>query len=81
MLTSRTLSSGATRATTPMSPTCAESSRRGARELGAGERAPLDPQLPGDGGCRGVVARDMRTRMPASLHKAMASLASLRGGR
>ena len=60
MLTRRTLSSGATRATTPMSSTSARSCVVGHRgELGAGERPAFDAELPGDGRRRrGVVAGD-----------------------
>ena len=58
--TRRTLSSGATRATTPISSSCATSSLVAHRgELGAGERAALDAELARDrGGGRGVVAGD-----------------------
>ena len=58
--TSRTLSSGATRATTPISSSSPREllvAHRG--ELGAGHRPSLDAQLGGDrGGGRGVVAGD-----------------------
>ena len=58
--TRRTLSSGATRATTPISSSSAQQllvAHRG--ELGAGDRAALDAQLAGDrGGRRRVVAGD-----------------------
>ena len=82
MLTRRTLSSGATRATTPMSSTSARSwsSGRAANSAPVSAR-PSMPSWPAIAAA--VVAWSpviMRTRMPASLQRAMASFASLRGG-
>ena len=82
MLTRRTLSSGATRATTPMS-----SIWRSIRSSGiAANSAPViaRPGMPSwPAIAAAVVAWSpviIRTRMPASWHSAMASFASLRGG-
>ena len=82
--TRRTLSSGATRATTPISSTCwLELLVAQLRlELRAEHRPALDPEL------RSPIAPAvvtwspviMRARIPASLQRAIASLASLRGG-
>ena len=81
--TRRTLSSGATRATTPMLSTSRSSSLVAQRrELGARERTALDSELRRDRGRgRRVVAGDHAhadARRPCS--SAMASRASLRGG-
>ena len=82
MLTRRTLSSGATRATTPMPSISALSWSSGM----AANSAPVSarPSMPSwPAMAAAVVAWSpviMRTRMPASLQRAMASLASLRGG-
>src|SRR5262245_4470809 len=82
MLTRRTLSSGATRATTPISPTWALSSSSGRAANSAPVIArPSMPSWPAIAAA--VVAWSpviIRTRMPASLHRPMASRASLRGG-
>ena len=81
MLTSRTLSSGATANDTDLVDLGQSRVVGKGGELGAGEGAPFDPQLAGDGGSGGgVITGDHPARIPAFLHRAMASPASLRGG-
>ena len=80
--TMRSLSSGATRATTPISGSCRSSSS----SLMAANSAPVmaRPWIPSSAAIApAVVAWSpviIRTRIPASLHSAMAALASERGG-
>ena len=80
--TRRTLSSGATRATTPMlsSSVCSSSSLIAANSLPVTAR----PSMPSSEAIAAAVVAwspvIMRTRMPASRHSAMAVLASGRGG-
>ena len=82
MSTSRTLSSGATRATTPISPTWASSSSslRAANSVPGSAR----PSIPSSAAIAAAVVAwspvIIRTRIPASVQRAIASLASLRGG-
>ena len=80
--TRRTLSSGATRATTPISWSCRSSSSSDS----AANSVPVSarPSIPSCAAMAAAVVAwspvIMRTRIPASLQSAIASLASLRGG-
>ena len=80
--TRRILSSGATRATTPISGSCAASSSsvRAANSAPVRARPVMPSSLPMAAAVTAWSPVIMRTSMPALWHLAMAALASARGG-